>query len=157
MIFKPLIAALLFGVAAGAGITNMYQAKVAHRESEDMALRGLMEHLAAQHYIQENNIDEASATVNVSMNGYISSLRKYDGSIEDANWRKTRIRMLSAVAVMWEKHPPAVFDRIRASKEDWVQDWEQEMGGNVQLLKWAKQQCIEHLEYDCKSTRKNEK
>ena len=91
------------------------------------------------------------------MNGHISSLRKYGGAIEDADWKKSRTRVLSAVAVMWKKHPPPVFDRIRASKEKWVHDWDQELAGNLELLKWAKQQCIEHLDYDCKSTRKNEK
>ena len=153
MLRLRLLIALIVGVAVGAAMTYTFVNARNYRDQEDAALRGLLNHLAVLHFVTNDDFKQLVDSENSNIHDNLTSLRKFSGSIEEPKWINAKMRTLSAISVLWGKYPPTIAEELKSIKEDWARDWERDAQANLALLDWAKQQCLEHLEYNCKSTR----
>ncbi len=149
---KAPILTILVAAAIGAVSSWAYMATRSFPTLEETALTGLMDNLTLLHYIKEGSLAEATNIGNLQIHLHLSRLRMYGGGISGNDWNDSTIRVLSAIAVMWEAEPAATDQEIYFIKEPWASNWEREVAENNALLSWVLDECRKHLEYDCKST-----
>jgi hypothetical protein len=110
-------------------------------EMEDYALANVLEAVGYAHYIARGNLGDARKMIDVHLNGHLSRVVRYQGSIADEAFTAAKIRTLNAVASLWELNPPFVGMEAQSSNQFWWQGWKEMTAQNLELLQWARQQC----------------
>jgi len=153
---RKAIITLTVAVGVGAGFAGGYlchyvKAKDSlSQELGDQALRHLMDNMGVMSYQAQANQTEALSLLDVSTDQNLTLLGENSGYAKSAEWVRAKVKVLNAIALLWEKHPPFQEASWAQVSGDWVKDWKAQHESNLKLLEWARSECKAHPEYECK-------
>jgi len=150
-----LLGAVLAGLGVGIGLAHFSGNDNLASQLEDAALMGVLEQVVTLSFLGDGKLDELASFSHVSANRYLHLLQEYDGNISDEAWQQSKIRALSALYLLHAPDEAAPKVDSGGDVEEWQRIVQSRARANTELLKWAHSQCVEHPEYDCKSTRRD--
>jgi hypothetical protein len=145
-----LIGAIAVGFAGGYFVRANVTSSEAARELEDQALQALQRAVATAHYVRTGDTKTLTEVNDVHVYGALRQLDENQGHINDPRWIRAKVKTLNAIALYWENRAPFDNASWREKPEEWTAEWEQGHSKNLALLQWAKAECINHPEYECK-------
>ena len=143
-----LIAALSFG----SGYWYRHTTPPMQAEMEDYALTNLLNEVGYAHYIAKGNLADARKMIDINLNAHLSRIVRHEGSIADEKFIESKIRILNAVANLWDANPPFTGMETESGDQFWWQEWKEMTAKNRELLSWAKQQCVQRPPLKCASS-----
>ena len=120
---------------------------------EDEALLNVVHHLGYLHFLALDDYAQLRELVDVNLNNHLTKLREHRGAIRDENFRAAEIRVLNAIAILWDSRPPFQSDAWRRTElnASWWPQWREDFERNLALLQWAKNQCVASPEKKCRT------
>ena len=114
---------------------------------QDRALIGVMENLTVIASDRRESMDQLKPLADVNLIQHLRILREFPGGNPQDDWEEAKVRVLNALALEWSEAPPEmstgnpeIDSSISALHEE-----------NLQLLKWAQNQCLENPDYQCRT------
>ena len=129
------------------------------QEAEDRALSAVLEHLGYLHFLARGDLRQLRGLVDTNLNGHLTRLRETRGAISNDDFRAAEIRTLNAVAVLWDEQPPFASAEWRPNETNasWWPTWQASHQKNLELLRWAKEQCAMRPELKCRASKTSAK
>lgn len=129
------------------------------QEVEDQALSAVLEHLSYLHFLAKDDLRQLRGLVDVNLNGHLTRLRETRGANTSDDFRAAEIRTLNAVALLWEEQPPFTSEEWLPNKTNasWWPSWQASHQKNLELLRWAKEQCAKRPELKCRASKTSAK
>jgi hypothetical protein len=144
-------AVVIAALAFGGGYWYRHTHPPMQVEMEDYALANVLSDVGYAHYIAKGNLADARKIIDIDLNGHLSRVVRYQGSITDDAFVASKIRALNAVANLWEVSPPFAGMEAESANQFWWQEWKEMTAKNRELLDWAKQQCVQRPSLKCAS------
>ena len=120
-------------------------------EMEDYALANILSEVGYAHYLAKGNVTDLRNLIDINLNGHLSRVLRYQGSVTDEAFVASKIRTLNATANLWDAKPPFAGMEAESSNQFWWHEWQEMTAKNRELLHWAKQQCIQNPSLKCSS------
>jgi hypothetical protein len=117
-------------------------------EMEAYALANILSQLGYAGYLLKSDLINLRELIDIKLNGDLSRVLRYEGSVTDDSFVASKIRTLNAVANLWEVSPPSAATEQDISI-DMRQDWLDMRAKNRELLEWARQQCRKDPSLGC--------
>jgi hypothetical protein len=146
-----LVVLLIAAVGFGGGYWYRHSHPPMQAEMEDYALANILSEVGYAHYIAKGNLTDARKIIDINLNGHLSHVLRYQGSITDETFMASKIRALNAVANLWEVHPPFAGMEAESADQFWWQGWRDMTAKNRELLDWARAQCALQPALKCAS------
>lgn len=120
---------------------------------EDYALTNVIDDLVYLGYYYSDKKEDFRKLIDVNLDNHIRYIRNYQGELTDEVFVNSKIRILNDVAIVWDKKPPFQSEEFRpnAINSSWIHEWKAIHEKNLELLKWAQEQCSRKPEINCKS------
>jgi hypothetical protein len=140
---------LLVSLGFGAGYWYRHVHSPMQGEMEDYALANILGEVAYARYLEKGEVVRLRNLIDINLNGHLSRVVRYQGSLTDEGLVASKIRTLNAAAKLWEERQPFLGMETESSNQPWWSEWQRMTARNRELLAWAKQQCTENRSLEC--------
>lgn len=123
-------------------------------QMEDQALVSILENVGYAAFLARGDLSELRNLMDINLNGHIARVIEFQGTVKDEKFVASKIRILNAVARLWEERPPfeAVSDSTAEARDlHWYPEWRERTAENMKLVAWAKAQCAAVPELECRT------
>lgn len=124
-------------------------------EAWDTRIEALMSDVGILVAVEESNLDLIRQITDVSAHANLIALRALDSDrgTEPTLPIDAKVRVLNALYLEWKARPPFFEQDRDAESGEWQGEFKRDAEENLNYLKWAHGQCVEHPEYACKQDR----
>ena len=74
----------------------------------DRALLSAMESLVVLNHLYVREVENLGGVISIYLEKHLTDIRKNQSAISDPEWKAAKIRVLNAIGLIWEKHPPEI-------------------------------------------------
>lgn len=145
---------LIFILGAAFGLfASSYGPTDESEKNWDAHFSSVMDNLGVLSYIEKGDIDNARLLANITIDASLNRMRRIEGSPSNSFSLPidTKVRILNAVYFQWKESPPFQDNESFPGTGEWQDEWRQEHNANLVYLAWAREQCVQNPQYDCKN------
>jgi hypothetical protein len=145
---------VLFASAVSFGAGFYYRATQLSTSAqiEDYALSNLLESLGYANYLAHGKQANHRELLNVAIEGHLTKVRENQGANDDPAFQAAKIRTLNAVANLWAQEPPFTSAEWKQNETNkaWWAEWQAQRQKNLDMLRWAQDQCARNPALKCR-------
>ena len=148
-----LVAVLAITLTLGFGTGYWYRHKnpPIQGEMEDYATTNVLHEVVYARFLAKGDVSGLRDAIDTNLNSHLARVVQYRGSLDDEEFLRAQLYVLSSAARLWDEAPPFKSLEAESKNKSWWPEWQEMTARNIELLDWAKQQCAANPEFNCVS------